>query len=205
MFLKVNRDNPSSDLCIPATKLFKTLDASLNDKSLYHSRGHWSDTNIRRDETDNQIDEIMTCAVKAFVARWLPLVPQRNHDVITQDEEVIRESWQAARRSMLRLINCASYRSVLSLYLFSQTPIPVGVSEEEEITGISGLVCMHTALLQIQRLRERQRTCQYFGSQVSTWTDSLVRSVSIPGLTEMHLEYETRAYSKKPLFTRKPL
>lgn len=193
-FLILNRDEPHSDVCIPATKLFTSLDAYLSDESLHQSRGHWSDTDMRKEKTEEKIDEFLKCAVKAFVARWLPLVPHRNNYVGVQDEEVIRESWRAARTAMHQVINYASYRSVLTLYLFSQTPIPIGVSEEEELTGISGLLCIHTALLQIQRLRERQKTCQYFGSQVSAWTDALARSVPSPCLTEKHLDFETRAY-----------
>lgn len=194
IFLKFNRDDPHSDVCIPATKLFKSLDACLNDESLRHRRGNWSETDIRKEETEEKIDEYLASTVKAFVARWLPLVPHRSYDLVGQDEALIRETWRAARNAMLRIINYASYRSVLALYLFSQTPIPIGISEEEELMGISGLVCIHTALLQIQRLRERQKTCQYFGSQLSSWTDALTRFVSIPGLAETHLDFETRAY-----------
>jgi hypothetical protein len=193
-FLKPNRDNPHSDICIPVTKLFKSLDACLNEESLRHRRGHRSETDIRKEEKEHQIDDCLTSAMKAFVARWFPLIPHRNYDVVGQDEALIRESWRMARKAMLRVINHASYRSILALYLFSQTPIPVGIPEEEELMGISGLVCIHTALLQIQRLRERQKTCQYFGSQVSAWIDAIVRSVPTPGLTETHLDFETRAF-----------
>lgn len=181
-------------MCIPATKLFKSLDACLNDEPLRHRRGHWSETDIRKEEAGEKIDEYLKIAVKAFVARWLPLVPDRSHDLIGQHEALIRDTWRAARKVMLRIINYASYRSILALYLFSQTPIPIGISDEEQSMGISGLLCIHTALLQIQRLRERQKTCQYFGSQLSAWKDALSGFVPIAGVTETHLDFETRAY-----------
>jgi hypothetical protein len=46
---------------------------------------------------------------------------------------------------MLKVINRLSYRLVLALYLFPQTPLPVAVSEAEELDGISGPVCMQNA------------------------------------------------------------
>jgi hypothetical protein len=39
---------------------------------------------------------------------------------------------------MLKVINRVSYRSVLALFLFGLTPIPVGVSPEEELDGLTG-------------------------------------------------------------------
>lgn len=56
---------------------------------------------------------------------------------------------------MLKLLNRISYRSVLALYLFAQTPVPAGILEDEELNGVSASVCMHTALIQIQKLRQR--------------------------------------------------
>jgi hypothetical protein len=56
---------------------------------------------------------------------------------------------------------------MLSLLLFALTPIPEGISEEEETDGISGQACVHAALQQIQTLRARQRNLQFSGSKVS--------------------------------------
>ncbi|KAF5017793.1 hypothetical protein F66182_10253, partial [Fusarium sp. NRRL 66182] len=75
--------------------------------------------------------------------------------------------WRHARRDMLRVINRPSYRSMLSLLLFALTPIPEGISEEEEADGISGQACVHSALQQIQTLRARQRNLLFSGSKVS--------------------------------------
>ncbi|TVY80592.1 hypothetical protein LSUE1_G003596 [Lachnellula suecica] len=106
-------------------------------------------------------------------------------------EEVIRESWRATRRDILKVINRVSYRSVLTLYLFGQTPIPVGISEEEELDGINGVVCVQTALLQLQRLRERLRSCRFDGLGVSKSDPSSTES---PVVAQAFIDLESRAY-----------
>jgi hypothetical protein len=68
---------------------------------------------------------------------------------------------------MLKVINRPSYRSMLALLLFALTPIPVGVCEEEELEGVSGQVCVHAALQQIQTLRARQKSLQFNGTRVN--------------------------------------
>ena len=85
---------------------------------------------------------------------------------------VVMALWRTARRDMLRIINRPSYRSVISLFLFALTPIPVGISEDEEADGISGQTCVPAALQQIQILRARQRNLQFSGSKVSLSTKS---------------------------------
>lgn len=55
---------------------------------------------------------------------------------------------------------------MLSLFLFALTPIPMGISEDEEMDGVSGQVCIHAALQQVQSLRARQRNLQFSGSKV---------------------------------------
>ena len=91
---------------------------------------------------------------------------------------------------MLKVINRVSYRSIFTLYLFAQTPTPTGISEDEELDGISGSVCMQTALLQLQRLRERQGSYQINVSKTSTWTASSPST----SLTQDFLDLESRAY-----------
>ncbi|EKJ74090.1 hypothetical protein FPSE_05744 [Fusarium pseudograminearum CS3096] len=101
----------------------------------------------------------------AFAARWLPVTSavesSENHC------NLVQSLWRHARRDMLRIINRPSYRSMLSLLLFALTPIPEGISEEEETDGISGQACVHAALQQIQNLRAHQRNLQFSGSKVS--------------------------------------
>jgi len=79
---------------------------------------------------------------------------------------------------MLKVINRPSYRSMLSLFLFALTPIPAGLSEDEELDGVSGQVCVHAALQQIQTLRARQRSLQFNGAQVNITGPIRASSVS---------------------------
>jgi hypothetical protein len=70
---------------------------------------------------------------------------------------------------MLKVLNITSYQSVLALYLFAQTPIPLGVTKQEKMDGVSGALCMQLALTQLQELRARHHTRQKgpSGSQYS--------------------------------------
>ncbi|KAM0222210.1 hypothetical protein ACHAQD_004611 [Fusarium lateritium] len=112
------------------------------------------------------IEQSLQSTISAFAARWLPVtspVPNSSEDHCS----LVQALWRNARRDMLRVINRPSYRSMLSLFLFALTPIPDGISEEEETDGISGQACVHAALQQIQTLRARQRNLQFSGSKVS--------------------------------------
>jgi hypothetical protein len=113
-----------------------------------------------------QIDGFLDCAIEAYAARWLPLAPS----IVSPNfsiENFISHLWRHAHRLMLKVINRPSYRSMLALLLFALTPIPVGISEEEELDGVSGQVCVHAALQQIQVLRARQKSLQFNGTRVS--------------------------------------
>ncbi|CCT72279.1 uncharacterized protein FFUJ_12130 [Fusarium fujikuroi IMI 58289] len=112
------------------------------------------------------IEQSLQSTISAFAARWLPVTspePNSNEDHCS----LVQTLWRHARRDMLRVINRPAYRSMLSLLLFALTPIPEGISEDEETDGISGQACVHAALQQIQTLRARQRNLQFSGSKVS--------------------------------------
>jgi hypothetical protein len=96
------------------------------------------------------VERCLDRAVLAFTARWLPLCL---HAI--EIDKVMTDSWRCSRADMLVLLNQVSYRSMLALYLFAQTPVPVGILKEEELGGITGPVCMHTALMHIQKMRQR--------------------------------------------------
>ncbi|KAF4344289.1 3-hydroxybutyryl dehydrogenase [Fusarium beomiforme] len=115
---------------------------------------------------NRDIEQSLQSTISAFAARWLPVTsPEPNSH---EDHCILVQTlWRHARRDMLRVINRPSYRSMLSLLLFALTPIPEGISEEEETDGISGQACVHAALQQIQTLRARQRNLQFSGSKVS--------------------------------------
>ncbi|RDW80263.1 hypothetical protein BP6252_04901 [Coleophoma cylindrospora] len=132
--------------------------------------------------------------MQSFAARWLPRVMQGTSSGPVHYEEVITERWRSSRRDMLKVINRTSYRSVLTLYLFGQTPVPSGISEEEEMDGISGVVCIQTALLQLQELRHRLRNCQSKGLGVSAWSDAATSSAASSNLTQAFINLEMRAY-----------
>ncbi|OTB07866.1 hypothetical protein M426DRAFT_317757 [Hypoxylon sp. CI-4A] len=187
-------NDPQSDVCIPATKLFGVLDDFHAEQPDHQSQDDIIQVQIQREERDDQINEHLRRAIRAYTARWLSLIPHRDDVQKSRDEEMIRESWRATRKDMLKVINRASYRSVLALYLFSRTPIPIGISEDEELDGISGLVCIQTALLQIQRLRERKVEDSFHGSETSAWIDTLVRSVTTLSPQSAYLDLESRAY-----------
>jgi hypothetical protein len=113
----------------------------------------------RQNLSDN-ISDSLSLTIHAYAARWLPLVDAQ------ADAEKVRRLWRAARADMLKVINRVSYRSMWTLLLFALTPIPVGLADDEENDGVSGQVCVHAALQQIQQLRARQRSLQFNGAQV---------------------------------------
>lgn len=56
---------------------------------------------------------------------------------------------------------------MLTLYLFGSTPIPEGISDEEELNGVTAQVCVQAALQQVYSLRVRQRSPLFSGSKFS--------------------------------------
>lgn len=135
--------------------------------------------NGQQDIRDLLIEQSLKSTIAAFSARWLPITCTDKR-LTKQHRTVAQSLWRHARRDMLRVINRPSYRSMLSLFLFALTPIPYGVSEDEETDGISGQACVHAALQQIQALRARHRNLQFSGSKVSP---SVKRS-TVPGSAE---------------------
>ncbi|PKS06827.1 hypothetical protein jhhlp_006903 [Lomentospora prolificans] len=148
-----------SDLCRHLDQAM--AESAINDRNLA-DRG----THRQEDWKDQKSEASLRGAIAAFSARWLPISSPRttegfNFLAVTQG------LWRQARRDMLRVIHRPSYRSMLSLFLFALTPIPSGISEDEEADGISGQACVHAALQQIQTLRARQRNLKFSGSKVS--------------------------------------
>ncbi|TVY46154.1 hypothetical protein LOCC1_G003434 [Lachnellula occidentalis] len=186
-------NDPTSDISIAPLKLFGELDACM-DKQLDGNLGCKFVASDKRAEMRYQTEQSLRRAMQSFAAQWLPAVIQKTVGGPIQYEEVVRERWRISRRDMLKVINRTSYQSVLALYLFGQTPIPLGISEEEEMDGISGVVCTQTALLQLQQLRERLRPCQFNSSKVSGRSNAVTGSVESPNLTQAFLDLESRAY-----------
>ncbi|KIW19085.1 hypothetical protein PV08_03377 [Exophiala spinifera] len=187
--------DPSYDVVFPPSKLFAELDAAIDQDWEARNLEDAAATPLsQRLERNCQIEDSLKLAIRSFASQWLHLIPKQERADIIQ-EDLVRELWRASRRDMLKVINRVSYRSVLTLFIFGLTPIPVGVSKDEETDGLTGQVCLQIALQQVQSLRERQRNCQFSGSKVSFGLASLVTSKpkSFP-ISEAFLNGESRAY-----------
>lgn len=102
-------------------------------------------------------------AIYAFAAPWLPLAyrcrgMEQSHSWC---ESMTLSFWRQARHDMLRVINTHCYRSVIALLLFSFTTTPIGLSSDEEVTGLSGDACLQLALQMLHTLRIQPRTHQF--------------------------------------------
>ena len=145
-------------------------------------------------ETNFEIDQSLDRAIESYAARWLPLTPQRVIFPLSS-VELIRNLWRSARRDMLKVINRPSYRSILSLFLFALTPIPVGIAAQEELDGVSAHVCLHAALQQIQSLRARQKSLQFNGARVTLNRPSPTTNISPNSFAEAtFINAESTAY-----------
>lgn len=135
----------------------------------------------------------MDRSIQAFSARWLSiLIPEGGDE---NQDTVVQQLWRRARRDMLQAINKPSYSSMLSLFIFALTPIPTGISESEELDGISGQVCIHAALQHIQMLRARQRNLQFSGSKVFPCSqDTLADSPPMSPPTTEYITAESKAF-----------
>ncbi|KIW42828.1 uncharacterized protein PV06_06339 [Exophiala oligosperma] len=157
-----------SDMCVSVHQLCRRLDKWMDEDwespAAMLELGRSVDS--ARRERDLQIDQCLDHAIEAFAARWLPLVAQSQAQRLASDE-VIRTLWRRAHKDMLRVINRPSYRSMLTLLLFALTPIPAGISEEEELDRVPGQVCVHAALQQIQELRAHQRSLRFNGNRIN--------------------------------------
>jgi hypothetical protein len=125
--------------------------------------------------------------MRAFAAHWIPLVAEAARLPSAKVETTVREAWRKARREMLKVINRTSYRSVFTLYLFAQTPIPLGISKDEELDGLNSLVCMQTALSQLQWLRSHRSAVQRNNAGAPEFTESHCISLK-------YMDLESRAY-----------
>lgn len=148
--LKPNRDDPHSDVIVPLSTLVRTLDAKTCKETTAQLSLGMPQSDVSSLATDDLIEQCLGRAILAFTARWLPSNP-----LAIDSEALPTRSWRSSRCDMLMLLNRVSYRSVLALSLFAQTPVPVGVGAEEELDGVSAPICMHTALMHVQKLRQR--------------------------------------------------
>jgi hypothetical protein len=158
-------ENSLADKYVSISDLCSQLDRWMAESTDEEQAPAFSTRDQQENERDVAIDHSLRSTIEAFSARWLPITA-RPASLGPGNLNVVQALWRRARRDMLRVINRPSYRSMLTLFLFALTPIPTGISEEEEVDGISGQVCVHAALQQIQSLRARQRNLQFNGSKV---------------------------------------
>lgn len=132
-------------------------------------------------------------AIEAFSARWLQkLSPQTHKD---EHGDMTKQLWRLGRQAMMRAINQPSYSSMFALFLFSLTPIPVGISEAEELEGITGQVCIHAALQHIQTLRAQHRNLLFSGSIVLPYSQhTSPASTPMPAPTPDYITAENTAF-----------
>ncbi|KAI1620301.1 hypothetical protein EDD37DRAFT_173848 [Exophiala viscosa] len=178
---------------LPPSRLFAELDTYIDQD--WEARSlHDAETPVsQRQDRDGLMEQSVKRAIHSFASQWLHIIPKHERIGIVH-EDLVRDLWRAARRDMLKVINRVSYRSVLALFIFGLTPIPVGISTEEEMDGLTGHVCVQAALQQVQRLRERQRNCQFSGSKVSPGIDPVIGRQPTTDLSQAFLTSESRAY-----------
>jgi hypothetical protein len=184
-FCSISDSLYDSTLC--PTQIFRKLDACLSGNLVPSPTPDAIEITDREEQINAQIDRTLIVAKHAYAAPWLLLVTSEPILPTTQVLDVVRASWRAARQEMLKAINRTSYRSILALYLFAHTPVPVGLSEYEDLDGLSGSVCIQTAVCHLQRLRARKTTRQFelFASEPS---------LICPGNVPSFLDLESRAH-----------
>ncbi|EXJ61654.1 hypothetical protein A1O7_02083 [Cladophialophora yegresii CBS 114405] len=186
-------DNTSA-IILPPSRYFPELDDSIFGSWPQPETNRTDVESSQNEQQDDPIAQSLKHAKRSFAARWFHLIPSAERAGVLP-EHVVREFWRKSRRDMLKVINRISYRSALALFLFSLTPVPVGISEEEEMDGLTGQLCVQAGLQQIQRLREGQRSCQFSGSQVLLASDALATPTGGSSkLTNSFLRTEARAY-----------
>ncbi|KIW84776.1 hypothetical protein Z517_00164 [Fonsecaea pedrosoi CBS 271.37] len=185
--------DPKCSIIYPPGRCFSELDESIFGDWVARNRLSSVQSPSRSQQRWDQIDQSLKHAKRSYAARWFHLIPPAERADILP-EHIVREFWRRSRRDMLKVVNRVSYRSALTLFLFSTTPVPVGISEEEEMDGLSGPLCVQAALQQIQRLREGQRNCQFSGSMVVQEAELLANPVTSSKLSDAFLRTEARAY-----------
>ncbi|KAH7139467.1 hypothetical protein B0J11DRAFT_516867 [Dendryphion nanum] len=183
-------DDMGAKINIPSRQLVNTLDTYLKGNSENENVAPAVQNQDQKHLKDAQLDQFLDSTIRAYTARWLSLTSQTHGYETMEIEHFIRQSWRKARRNMHRLVNRVSYRSILALYLFSQTPTPIGITEEEEQDGISRALCLQSIYMQIQELRQRHNR------QFSYANEELIISFSEPGkdIAQTYIDLETRAY-----------
>lgn len=164
------------------TDLCRALDKYASQQEREALPGPTSGDHDEYRANDLAVEHSLQNAIRAYAARWIIGADSDQDHRDASHKAYIRSLWRVARGDMLKVLNRLCYRSVLTLYLFGQTPLPTDISEEERLNGISAEVCSQTALLLLQKLRDQSR--------------ALVRGFSRGNDESLrkYLDLETRAY-----------
>ncbi|CAG9990248.1 unnamed protein product [Clonostachys byssicola] len=178
------------------TTIFYDLDYLLEEQ-FSNENSDSSDHGItsRRKLQTEQASESLRLSIRSFAVCWLPTILDINSTTGDGEQwsELFRTSWRATRRHMLKAINQISYQSIFALYLFGQTPIPIGISEDERLDGLSGMMCIHAALKNIQQLRSRLRS-RAFDSSAERFVTGPQPNTRHLTLTSTYIELENRVF-----------
>lgn len=161
-----------SSLCRQFDQWMKDLEAQGNDVASDQAP---TQAEVKK---ERQIDHCLNQAIQTFSARWLPLTFESPLHKAAQTE-LIESLWRGLRKDLIKIINRPCYRSMLCLFLFAMVPIPAGISEEEEDSGIPAQFCVQAALQHVQHLRARQRSLEFNGSKVCPISDRVAIMTSL--------------------------
>jgi hypothetical protein len=171
---KATRMTPGSNSTPPISQIALYLDQQSCECPSKHLRNCVS--------IDPLIQTALSAAICYFSVRWLPLVNAPNSlDILA------RNLWLNARTALLKVIDRPSYISILSLYLFSMTPLPPGFDDEDADSHL-GEVFVQIALRQFHVVRAKRRDRHFSGSKI------IDRGPSEPNVTETFAYYESIMY-----------
>ncbi|KAJ5370433.1 uncharacterized protein N7496_006525 [Penicillium cataractarum] len=164
-------DHPGFSLSVSISSLCRQFDQLMKDLEKQGPTGARTHPPTQAELVKEwQIETTLNQAIQTFSARWLPLTYHLNEQKLAQTP-LIQSLWRELRQNLLKSMNRPCYRSMLSLYLFAMVPVPVGIPEDEEESGVPAQVCVQAALQQVQYLRARQRSLEFNGSKVSLLSD----------------------------------
>ncbi|CAH0043607.1 unnamed protein product [Clonostachys solani] len=188
--------NNLSDSWDNSATIFYDLDSLLEEQFSNETSGSGNQgVPSRRKLQKEQASESMRLSMRSFAVCWLPVVFEGSSTTgdCEQWAEIFRTHWRATRRHMVKAMNQISYQSIFALYLFGQTPIPIGISEDERLDGLSGMMCIHAALKNIQQLRSRLRS-RAFDSSAERFVTGPQPDTRHLTLTSTYIELENRVF-----------
>lgn len=189
------QDQQGPTLSVSIASLCYECDQWMKQVQGEDSQTHFEDSSASPGETesDQQTNRSLLQAICAFSARWL-LLNDAPESLKRSSMERIDDLWRTVRRDTLRVMNRPCYRSALTLFIFASTPIPVGISEEEETDGVPAQVCVQAALQQVLTLRALQRSIEFNGSKVSPIPHSSNSHTNGTPVTNSFLGVESMIY-----------